>query len=272
MNLAIAELSRLTGVAPGTLRIWEERHGFPAPQRLPSGHRRYSHADVDRIRAVVAARESGLSLAAAIERATGAERGQSIHSLLRLRRPELAPERVPKPRMAALSHAIEDECIPRARGAVLVGSFQRARFYRAAQPRWEGFADTAAVAVALADFDTDLSRRPLEIRVDRDHPLSQEWAVVCYAPGATACLAGWEPPGQSGRPDHEREFELIWTVDPELVHEAAQAAADIVAAQAPEAAERIRSALGPAPAPGSTEVRGVAALARRMVSYVTMPR
>ena len=269
LNFSIADLSRATGVPPGTLRMWEERHGFPAPERLPSGHRRYSESDVQQVRAVIAAREAGLSLPVAIERATGAERGQSIYALLRQRRPELAPERVPKPRLTALSHAIEDECIQRAQAPVLVGSFQRTRFYRAAQPRWRGFARTAAVAVALADFDTDLGPSPLEVHVDRDHPLSQEWSVVCHGAGAAACLAGWEPPGQDDRADAEREFELIWTVDPELVHEAAQAAADIIAAAAPKVAARVRAAIGPPPPPSPPEVRSVAALARRMVAYVS---
>lgn len=267
MNFSIAELSRATGVPAGTIRMWEERHAFPVPQRLPSGHRRYTQADVERIRAVVAARESGLSLPAAIERAGEPARAHSIHALLRLRRPELAPERVPKSRMLALSHAIEDECIPRAQAPVLVGSFQRARFYREAQARWREFARGAAVAVALADFDTSLSRRPLEVRVDRGHPLEREWAVVCYAPGAAACLSGWEVPGTA-----RREFELIWTVDPELVHEAALAAADVAAVHSRKAAERIRAAVGPPPPPSSAETRGVAALAARMVAYVTMPR
>lgn len=250
--------------------MWEERYGFPAPERLPSGHRRYSDRDIDAVRAVVAARGSGLSLPAAIERAAGGagERRDSLYGLLRLRRPELVPELIPRPRMTALSHAIEDECFARAQAAVLTGSFQRERFYRRAEPRWRGFARTAAVAVALADFDTDLTREPAEVHVGRDEPLSNEWAIVCHAPGVSACLVGWEPPGQERRRDDERRFEAIWTVDPELVWEATDAAAALCEHEAPELAASIRRAMGPRPLPSGPEVRGVAALARRMVSYV----
>lgn len=250
--------------------MWEERYGFPSPERLPSGHRRYSDRDIDAVRAVVAARESGLSLPAAIERAAGGagERRDSLYGLLRLRRPELAPELIAKPRMVALSHAIEDECLGRVHAPVLIGSFQRERFYRAAESRWRGFARTAAVAVALADFSTDLDRSPAEVNVGRDEPLTNEWAIVCHAPGASACLAGWEPPGQDDVPDAERRFEAIWTVDPELVWEAADAGAALCERNAPEVAARIRESMGPRPAPSSPDVRGVAALARRMVSYV----
>jgi DICT domain-containing protein len=268
--LTIREVAARSGVPAGTLRMWEERYGFPQPQRLPSGHRRFSEEQVDQVRAVVAAREGGLSLPAAIDRVVGApqERRESLYGLLRLRRPELAPELVPKPRMIALSHAIEDECLSRARAPVLIGSFQRERFFRAAEPRWKGFAQTAAVAVAFADFKTRTDARPMHVHVGRDQALNREWAIVCFAPGAAAALAGWEPPGQDDAPDAERKFEAIWTVDPELVYEAADAAAELAERESPKIGKQIRDAIGPRPAPSGPDVRGVAALARRMVSYV----
>ena len=270
-GLTIREVASRSGVPAGTLRMWEERYGFPKPARLPSGHRRFSEEQVDQVRAVVAAREAGLSLPAAIERVAGApeERRESLYGLLRLRRPELAPELIPKPRMIALSHAIEDECLARGHAPVLIGSFQRERFFRSEEPRWSGFAQTAAVAVAFADFETRTDTRPVQLHVERDHQLNREWAIVCFAPGASAALAGWEPPGQDEIADAQRRFEAIWTVDPELVFEAVEAAASLAEREAPEVAEQIRRAAGPRPAPSGPEVRGVAALARRMVSYIT---
>src|SRR3954447_12498128 len=270
-ELTIREVAARSGVPAGTLRMWEERYGFPKPTRLPSGHRRFSDEHVDQVRAVVAAREAGLSLPAAIERVAGAppERRDSLYGLLRLRRPELVPELIPKTRMTALSHAIEDECLARAHAPVLTGSFQRERLFRSEEPRWSGFAQTAAIAAAFADFDTRTDTTPIQLHVELDHQLSREWAIVCFAPGANAALAGWEPPGQDGVADAERQFEAIWTVDPELVYEAADAAATLVEAESPELAERVRRGLGGRPAPSGPDVRGVAALARRMVSYVS---
>ena len=72
--LTIREIAARSGVPAGTLRMWEERYGFPKPQRLPSGHRRFTQDHADQVRAVVAAREAGLSLPAAIERVVGAPR------------------------------------------------------------------------------------------------------------------------------------------------------------------------------------------------------
>src|SRR5262249_28906591 len=67
--LSMREMSLRSGVSEGTLRMWEARHGFPIPHRLPSGHRRYSELDLKRVRAIVQDRDQGLSLATAIERA-----------------------------------------------------------------------------------------------------------------------------------------------------------------------------------------------------------
>lgn len=48
-TLNIAALSRRTGVAPDTLRKWEQRYGVLRPDRTPGGQRRYSERDVTRV-------------------------------------------------------------------------------------------------------------------------------------------------------------------------------------------------------------------------------
>ena len=91
--LTIRDVARRTGVPAGTLRMWETRYGFPAPQRLPSGHRRYTEDDCEAVARVLAERERGLSLPAAIEqvRAAPAAAEQSLFATLRRARPELVP-------------------------------------------------------------------------------------------------------------------------------------------------------------------------------------
>ena len=122
--------------------MWEHRHGFPVPDRLPSGHRRYSARDIELIRRVAAERAAGMSLAAAIDRATtyGDGPSRSVYAMLRNRRPDLEPRTLSKPLMLALSHAIEDESMSRAERPLLFGSFQRERFYRHAEARWRELA------------------------------------------------------------------------------------------------------------------------------------
>src|SRR5574340_1201336 len=47
--LSIGALSKATGIAVETLRTWENRYGFPAPERKPSGHRVYPVSAVPRL-------------------------------------------------------------------------------------------------------------------------------------------------------------------------------------------------------------------------------
>lgn len=58
-SLTIGALSRATGVPVETLRTWERRYGFPDPARNDAGHRIYSPADVERIRLIDRALQTG---------------------------------------------------------------------------------------------------------------------------------------------------------------------------------------------------------------------
>lgn len=51
--------ARLTGLSPDLLRAWERRHRVVEPQRSPGGTRRYTAADVERLRLVKAAVDAG---------------------------------------------------------------------------------------------------------------------------------------------------------------------------------------------------------------------
>lgn len=49
---SLAAVTRSTGIGAHTLRAWERRYGFPRPERLPSGHRRYTSEQVTRLRLI----------------------------------------------------------------------------------------------------------------------------------------------------------------------------------------------------------------------------
>jgi DICT domain-containing protein len=237
-GLAIGELVDRTGVAEGTLRMWEQRHGFPVPDRLPSGHRRYRTEDVELVRRVIRERDSGLSLPAAIARVTQSQAQPSASIFAGLRRvsPELQPIAMRKPVLLALSRAVEDESCARAERPLLFGSFQRERFYRQSQRRWREFARTAQLAAVFADFAQVRrpARGPAELPVDRSGPLTREWAVVCEAPGHAVCLAGVELPASRRRQDAAREFEVVWSVEPATVRAATDVCLGLVRSVAPE--------------------------------------
>ncbi len=271
---SIGEVVQRTGVVEGTLRMWEQRHGFPVPARLVSGHRRYSERDIEMIRRVMAERAAGMSLSAAIERASGyvdrVER--SVYSALRRSRADLAPRVLAKPTLLALTQAIEDESLSRAERPVLFGAFQHERFYRQSESRWREFARTARLAVVFADFPRRRTprRAPIEIPVGRDDPLTREWAIVCDADGHAACLAAWERPRPNGT--GPRQFETIWSVEPEVVRDAARIYADIAAAVAPEPLAALREQLDSRPpATASTQLRLASEITNRALAYLSEP-
>ena len=48
----ISAVERETGLSKDVLRMWERRYGFPRPGRDDNGERQYSHADVQKLRAM----------------------------------------------------------------------------------------------------------------------------------------------------------------------------------------------------------------------------
>lgn len=57
--LSIADMSRETGIAPDTLRVWERRYGFPSPTRNHKGDRSYSQEELERLRLIRQLIDSG---------------------------------------------------------------------------------------------------------------------------------------------------------------------------------------------------------------------
>lgn len=275
-RLTIGDLAQRTGVPPATLRSWESRYGFPRPTRMAGGHRRYAEPDVEAVREVQRLRDAGLALDAAIRRATtGSAQPRSVHAELRRHHPDLSVQVLSKASLVALSHAIEDECCARAEAPLLFGGFQRAKFLRAAYPRWVELARTARAAVVFAHVAPPPPARPAEpIQVALPHqsPLNREWIVLCDAPDLPACLAAVEQPGQQGQPDSARRFEVLLTVDPRAVRHASR----VAAALADEHRPGWRIADLPmleedAPA-GSPDLTRAADLLTRMIGYLDAGR
>jgi MerR family transcriptional regulator, light-induced transcriptional regulator len=237
-------------------------------------HRRYSERQLELVRRVAAARAAGLSLAAAIERASRQvdSGAASLFAALRRRRPELEPRTILKRTLVALSRAIEDESLSRAERPVLFGCFQRERFYRQAQARWRELSHGAALAVVFADFKRARSPRaaPVEIPLEETHPLQREWAIVCDADGYAVCLGGREPPSSSSHtPAPRRAFETIWSVEPNVVREAARICAELAAGAQPALARAICERLDAEPvARIRGQLRLASAITNRTFSYL----
>lgn len=272
-SLAIGELAARTGLTPAVLRMWEQRHGFPRPQRLESGHRRYAASDVAAIEGILRRRDAGVRLDVAIAEAARVPGPPtpSVYAELRRRHPHLAHQRLRKTTLLALSWAIEDECSARAQQAVVLGGFQRPRYFAPARDRWRDLSRVARATVVLggADRATTDGRLSLVPLAD-DAPLRGEWVVVCDAPGFTAALSAWEVPGQRGVPEPDRVFESVWTVEPGPVRDAARVCADVAAAAGVPRADELHRLLEPEPA-RAADPTATAALLQRVLGHLDRP-
>jgi DICT domain-containing protein len=270
-GLSIGELERQTGVPAATLRSWEDRYGFPRPQRLEGGHRRYARGDAVLIEEVLRLRASGMSLQAAIGRAVarGAEAELSVFAGLRRRHPGLVPQELSKGTLLAITRAMEDECCARAERAALFAGFQQERFYRQSGERWQELARTARVAVIFADFgeSSGPDATPLTVRIPADAPLRREWFVVCAAPDYPAFISAWEYPGQSGVPDARRRFEALWSVDPSVIRDAAHMCAQITRMLSPGLGHLVEDLPNEAP-PASPDLQRAISVFNRMAGYL----
>jgi len=267
-KLAIKDVAEATGVAAGTIRMWEQRYGFPEPARTPAGYRVYTEEDVVAIRRVISYRDSGLSVPAALERARslgGTTDRPSIFAALASGDAPVRPQRLHKPTLVAISRAIEEEAMARAAGPVVIAAFQHERNYRAVEHRYRRLAhvaDAVGVFAAFGECRIESDNEPAELPIDASAALGHEWAVIVDAPGYAACLVGWETP------EPGRMFEALWTMDPEVVRRAAQVGAALAGAHAPAWSERLQAMLADRPLAVESPVAGLTALTNRMIHYL----
>jgi MerR family transcriptional regulator, light-induced transcriptional regulator len=276
-DLQIKDVAERTGIAAGTIRMWEQRYGFPVPRRTESGYRVYSLEDVEALRRVQAYRHRGLSMSTAIERARESGGGPSdhpsIYAAVAAQGGEGArPQVLKKSTLVALSRAIEHEAIARAARPVMFGAFQREPFFREVEPRWQRLAMLADACGVFADFPAVRHVDGLaELPVSPEDALGNEWAVVADAPGYSACLLAWEQPGitRPGDPnDMSRRFEAFFTLDPQATRRAAQAAAQLASRVDPDYSERVLSMLEERPLALEEPAPALTALSNRVISYL----
>lgn len=271
-GLAIKDVAARTGLTAGTIRMWEQRYGFPVPERTPSGYRRYGEADVEALQRVLAHRRRGLSIPAAIERARDGPRPDhpSIYAVIAGGDHGARPQVLRKSTLVALSRAIEHEALAQACSPLLFGAFQREAFYREVERRYRRLARGADAAVVFADFShvRRPSDAPVEVPIEPDEHLADEWAVIADAPGYAACLLAWELPEEDGSERPERCFEAIWTLCPRATRDAARVAARLAARQDPVLGEELEALLADRPPAFAQPVPALTALTNRLVAYL----
>ncbi len=277
--LSIGDLARATRTAPDTLRAWERRHGFPDPLRLDGGHRRYTHRHVSAVREIRRRRNAGMRLDVAIRQVLAELEGTTRPSLfasIRERHRDQPHQPWRKRSLLALSRAIEDEVAAVAAAGHLFGGFQIEPHYTGAARRWADLARVAASTHVFAHHDDLQAPRcqaegtgePTRIGLPASSPLVREWFLVHDSPELAVALVALELPGQDVRPERDRVFETIWSVDRQVVRDAARRCAETAAvAGSRQAAELLTGPLSAAPRPEPLQPRLAERLVHRMVRH-----
>jgi len=276
-DLAIKDVAERTGIAAGTIRMWEQRYGFPEPKRTASGYRRYTSEDVELLRRVLAYREGGLSVPAALERARASTEPTdrpSIYGAITAGGLSANAQMLRKRTLVAISKAIEDETIARGAGPVIISAFQQESNYRMVEHRYRRMAQAADVAVVFADFPEVRAQEgcPVEIPIAREDSVGNEWAVIVDAPGFAACLLAWEHPREVAEAreggDGERRFEAVWTLDPQIVRRAALVGGALAGRADPELGDRLEELLRDRPLAVESPTPALTAVSNRMIGYL----
>lgn len=274
-TLRIKDVAAGTGVAPATIRMWEQRYGFPSPARTPSGYRVYTETDVERIRTVTALRHRGLSIAEAIDRIDGQSdpaddlgSHPSIYGAVTAVDPAARPQILHRSSLAAISHAIEDELLARGSRGVVVGAFQRTRFYAPVAHRYEQLARVSDATIVFADFPSvnAVAQQPTEIPLAPSDALGNEWAVVADTPDFSACLVAWERPRRA--PDAPRQFEAVVSLDARAARRAARVAARLAGYRDVALGDQLTATVQRRPLAPEPAATALTALTSRIVAYL----
>ena len=66
--MSIGDLAKRSGLSVFRLRAWESRYGYPAPQKLQSGHRRFLQGDLQKLLIVQQLLENGFKISKIIDK------------------------------------------------------------------------------------------------------------------------------------------------------------------------------------------------------------
>ncbi len=275
-GLGIKEMAERTGLAAGTIRMWEQRYGYPEPRRTPSGHRRYDPRDVEVLGRAVALRDAGLAIGPALAQARAISSPTDTPSIygaiVAAAGIPLRPRALRKRTLTPLSRAIEDEAMAYGARPLCFAAFQHERFYRRVEHRYRRLAATAEATTIFADFPRARhTGDTVELPITARAALGGEWAVIVDAPGYAACLTAWERPGRGAdgeREDGERCFEALVTLDPVTVRNAARVATGVVRGMDQEYGNRLDELLDGRPLAVERPVPALTALTNRMLEYL----
>ena len=101
-SFSIGDVTRMTGIAEATLRVWERRYRFPQAMRSAGGHRHYTQEDVLHLQWVKMQMDEGMRAGRAVRARLQTSRDNAVAASLHAP----LPQRTPDPAIVAFQPAL----------------------------------------------------------------------------------------------------------------------------------------------------------------------
>ena len=136
----------------------------------------------------------------------------------------VAPTTLSKRTLTDLCHTLEDQVLAEDLEATVIAGFQRARYWEIERERYATLTADPRRSAIVFTADGDGADSPVHhVVVGEEHELAREWFVLALTSGFSAVLFGRELSGAQRAEERDRQFLTIWSFDPTVVSDLADA-------------------------------------------------
>ena len=156
---------------------------------------------------------------------------------------ELTTSTLTKATLVHVSHTLEDFVLSRNLPALIFTGFQESSHWQQETERYRELAEVAMQVCIFAGkpLPADRDIGALQIELEGDDPLRQEWFLAILSTDFTAVLAGLDNMENVSQEAYRR-FECIWSFDVELVNRVLDTLEDVIAHYRPDVLPRLQRA------------------------------
>jgi signal transduction histidine kinase len=148
-----------------------------------------------------------------------------------------------KATLVHLSHTLEDIVLRNRIPAMLFTGFQESSHWRKETERYRELATVAQQMCIFAGkpLPPDSNARWLQVELEGDDPLRQEWFLLILSPQFSVLLCGQDQQAAVSE-ESLRQFETFWTFDPVHLVQALESVEAVLDHYAPDKAQQLRAA------------------------------
>ncbi|MEL6151124.1 MAG: ATP-binding protein [Chloroflexota bacterium] len=148
-----------------------------------------------------------------------------------------------KATLVHLSHTLEDFVLQKQVPAMLFTGFQESSHWRKETERYQTLADSNMQVCIFAGkpLPADSAAGAIQIELDGDDPLRQEWFVAILSADFSVILCGLDNLAPAKTEAH-RKFDTVWSFDVEIVNRVLDVLEDVVQSYRPKVLAQLQEA------------------------------